>query len=84
MPFSLAIFSADSPMVRPVEGSLRAGGLGNRSTGLRSRNALAFTQSIFGAIGLDQGIDEAVAVENGRAAQRVGATADDHIRHRRS
>ena len=31
MPLSLAIFSALSPMVRPVDGSLRAGGTGRRS-----------------------------------------------------
>ena len=33
MPFSLAIFSALSPMVRPVEYSAMAGGTGTRSLG---------------------------------------------------
>src|SRR5262249_51872595 len=33
MPFSLAIFSADSPIVRPVDGSASAGGTGTRSRG---------------------------------------------------
>jgi len=43
MPFRCAMISALSPMVRPVVGSLRAGGTGARSFG-RSRERI-FTRS---------------------------------------
>ena len=39
MPFSFAIFSADWPMVSPVEGSAIAGVTGTRSRGRARRNA---------------------------------------------
>ena len=46
MPFSLAIFSALSPIDMPVEYSAMAGGTGRRSRGEISRNALSFSTSV--------------------------------------
>ena len=46
MPFSLAIFSALSPIESPVEYSAMAGGTGNRSRGDTSLNALSFSTSV--------------------------------------
>jgi hypothetical protein len=39
MAFSLAIFSADCPIVSPVDGSAMAGVMGTRSFGLMRANA---------------------------------------------
>ena len=43
MPFSLAIFSADSPIESPVEYSAIAGGTGSRSLALTCWNACSFS-----------------------------------------
>ena len=46
MRFSFAIFSADSPIVRPVESSLSAGGTGTRARGLSFLNAAIRSPSV--------------------------------------
>jgi len=46
MPFSLAIFSADWPIVRPVDGSAMAGVCGARSFGRSFENALSLPPSV--------------------------------------
>ena len=46
MPFSLAIFSALSPIESPVEYSAMAGGTGNRSRGEISRKAFSLSTSV--------------------------------------
>ena len=45
MPFSLAIFSADSPIESPVEYSAMEGGTGSRSRALTPWNACSFSTS---------------------------------------
>src|SRR5262249_32968602 len=47
MPFSLAIFSADSPIESPVVNSAMAGGFGESSAGRNPDRALAFWLAFF-------------------------------------
>ena len=47
MPFCFAIFSADCPIVSPVEGSAIAGEIGTRSRGRMRLNVLSLAGSVF-------------------------------------
>ena len=79
MPFSLAIFSADWPIVSPVDGSAIAGVTGTRSRGRVRASAPSRVPTLFALLGLDQDLAEATRVEDGDIGQRFDAAGEDHV-----
>ena len=80
MPFSFAIFSADWPMVRPVDGSAIAGTSGVQVARADLGEGGQPLAQAARARGLHEDLRHAAAVQDGDVGEALRASADPHFR----